>query len=156
MQLAKTAINQPHIEDFIPTVITAECQTAGKGRNGHKWWSPRGAGLYAAFIIPLDEYHEFMTLWLGTAIVRELRRYTRLDIHQVGINDIYLDNRKLGGVLCEAYKKYSIVGIGLNIIRPVGVIPELQNTAVWLDEYSADRLLARADLINVLAEAIVK
>src|SRR5665213_6460 len=150
IRLAETAIDGEHISDLIPTVITADEQTAGKGRNGHLWWSPKNAGLYSAFIVPLDEYHAFMTMWIGAGIVRELKKYTHLDIKQVGMNDIFLDHRKLGGILCEVYKKYLIVGVGLNIIRPVEVIAELQDTAVWLDEFSADRLLAKADLISIL------
>jgi BirA family biotin operon repressor/biotin-[acetyl-CoA-carboxylase] ligase len=156
MDLARHAINQPHIADFIPQVITADTQTAGKGRNNHKWWSPESAGLYAAFIVPVEEYYEFLTMWIGTGIVRELKKYTHLDIKQIGINDIYLDNRKLGGILCEVYKGYLIVGVGLNVICPVLILPELQDRAVWLDEFSADRLLSRAGLLQVLAEAIIK
>jgi BirA family transcriptional regulator, biotin operon repressor / biotin---[acetyl-CoA-carboxylase] ligase len=156
IDLAKRAIDQPHIADFIPMVITADKQTRGRGRKGDVWFSPEGCGIYAAFVVPLTEYHEFMTMWIGSAIVRELKRYTHLDIKQIGINDLYLDNRKLGGILCEAYKGYLIVGVGLNIFRPSDnkIRKDLLSTIVYLNEFGAEHLLDRPDLINVLAEAI--
>lgn len=156
MDLAKHAIDQPYIADFIPLVITADKQTRGRGRNGGSWFSPEDCGLYASFVIRLDEYHEFMTMWIGTAIVRELQNYTHLDIKQVGINDLYLAGRKLGGIICEVYKGYLIVGIGLNLFRPSKIRKDLQQSAIWLNEFGAEHLLDRADLIKVLEKAIVK
>lgn len=156
MDLAKHAIDQPNIADFIPQVITADKQTRGRGRTGAAWFSPESCGLYVSFITNLTEYHEFMTMWIGSAIVREFRRHTRLDIRQVGINDIYLDQRKLGGVICEVYKNYLIVGVGLNIRRPVKVRKDLLETAIWLDEFSAESKLATGDLLQALAKAIIK
>jgi BirA family transcriptional regulator, biotin operon repressor / biotin---[acetyl-CoA-carboxylase] ligase len=156
IDLAERAINQPNIADFIPQVITADKQTRGRGRTGASWFSPEGCGLYVSFIVPVEEYHEFLTMWIGAAIVRELKRYTHLDIRQAGINDLFLDNRKLGGIICEVYKGYLIVGVGLNTFRPTRVRKDLDKTAVWLNEFSNESLLSTGDLLQVLAEAIIK
>lgn len=156
MDLAKNAIDQPNIATWCPLVITADKQTKGRGRNGKSWFSPDGMGLYSAFVKPVDEYHEFITMWMGAAIVRELRSYTLLDIKQVGINDIYLANKKLGGILCEVYKGYLIVGVGLNVFKPMKIRNDLLEKAIWLNEFSSEGLLSRTDLIKVLEGAVIR
>lgn len=158
MDLARHAIDQPQIVDCIPTVVTADKQTKGEGQNGNIWWSPEGMGLYASFIVPEpkhDTANGLLTSYIGHAVVSALRAHTHLNIYQMGINDIYLDQRKLGGMLCEIYKGYLIIGIGLNVFRPSKVRKDLLKTAVWLNEFGAEHLLGRAQLIDVLSKRLI-
>ena len=142
-----------------PIVIYADKQTQGRGRNGKSWWSPEGMGLYASLVTqrPPDAAHDiFLTMWLGTAIVRGLRQYTLLDIHQIGVNDIYLDERKLGGILCEIYKERLIVGVGLNLYRPTKVRKDLISSACWLNEFGSEERIVIPKLLNILSEAVCR
>lgn len=91
-------------------IIVADEQTAGKGRFGRSWISPKG-GLYATVIVssvPL------ISLKAGLAVVRVLR--------SVGINaglkwpnDVLVEDRKIAGILIETMEELSLVGIGLNL-----------------------------------------
>lgn len=138
-------------------IVSANKQTRGKGRNGKSWWSPEDRGLYASFVRRYNHVEvEMLTTWLGHGVVSALRKYTLLDIKQEGINDIYLDKRKLGGILCEVYKDYLIVGIGINLFRPVNIRKDLVGKSIWLSEYASEYLCDKYELINLLSEVIFK
>lgn len=138
-------------------VYIAHQQTKGRGRYGKTWWSPEGMGLYASFVKKYNQIDtDMLTTWLGHGIVTVLKKYTLLDIHQEGINDIYLDKRKLGGILCEVYKDYLIVGVGLNLFRPTKVRKDLLQSAVWMNEYGSEQRISINILIDLLAGVIFK
>jgi len=90
--------------------VVADEQTAGRGRFGRTWISPRG-GLYATVILPSDP---LLPLKAGLALVRVLRS---ADV-SAGIkwpNDVLVEDRKIAGVLIETTGNLSLVGIGLNL-----------------------------------------
>lgn len=154
---AKQYIDQcEHMQqDQYYTVFEANKQTQGKGSNGKTWWSPEDAGIYMSVLQSFDDRPlALLTTLVGYKIMCALRAYTYLDIQQRGVNDLFLDDRKLGGILCELYKHHLIIGIGLNLFRPTKVRKDLQQTAVWLNEFSSETLLDRNLLIKMISEAI--
>lgn len=139
------------------TSIIANKQTHGRGRLGKVWWSPADCGLYTSFVTKYNNTEpELLTTWIGHGIVTVLKKYTLLDIHQEGINDIYLDKRKLGGILCEIYKGHLIVGVGLNLFRPAKVRRDLEKTAIWLNEYASEYLIDRTKLVELIAGVVLR
>jgi BirA family biotin operon repressor/biotin-[acetyl-CoA-carboxylase] ligase len=101
------------------TVVTADSQTAGKGRSGKHWESPGGMGLWLSFLVR-DESGVPPTLipiLVGLAASRALERLC--PSLRPGIkwpNDIEVEGRKLGGILCEgAGTGVVVVGVGLNL-----------------------------------------
>jgi len=91
-------------------IVIADEQTAGRGRFGRTWISPKG-GLYVTVIHSADP---LVSLKAGLAVVRALQ--------SVGIkaglkwpNDVLAENRKIAGVLIETDGEHSLVGIGLNL-----------------------------------------
>jgi len=132
-----------------PTIIRADEQTAGKGTQGRQWFSPPGAGLYFSIVHPFDSnspdpHQESMlsasfrdeenalsplgqapltplfTLAAGVACAETLMALTSLTIQLKPINDLYLEGRKLGGILTESLISEQrcralITGIGINI-----------------------------------------
>lgn len=119
-------------------VIVSRQQTKGTGTGQCEWFSPKDSGVYLSVIL---QWHDHMpanpTLLIGYALASKLRIETKLSIRCNGINDLYIDDRKLGGILCEQYKDYFIIGIGLNTKRPKRFpvrFSSLKRTAVWLDE----------------------
>lgn len=158
MLLRYESIDSTHEEakrQLQASVVVAQKQTKGHGQGDKSWWSPDGMGLYVSFIKPIPQVpHEAITSLLGNQIVHLLRRYTLLNIHHHGINDIYLDNRKLGGILCEIYDNRLIVSIGLNLFRPNKVRKDLQRSAIWLNEFGAEHLIDGNKLIEMIERSI--
>ena len=118
-------------------VVTAAGQTAGRGRQGRSWTAPAGkALLYSAVVRPLEERHVLLPLAAPLAVCEAAEEL------QPGIecgvkwpNDVWLDGRKLAGVLIEARPQdsWAVVGIGLNLsIAPDEFPPDLRETAVSL------------------------
>lgn len=106
------------------TVILAKEQRGGYGRKGESWFSPKG-GLYFSIILPrlkIDDL-EILTNLTAFSIAKVLKEYfltKRVDLEPLIKlpNDIYLNGKKISGILVENVVgqevKFSIMGIGLN------------------------------------------
>jgi BirA family biotin operon repressor/biotin-[acetyl-CoA-carboxylase] ligase len=109
------------------TVVTAGEQTEGRGRRGRVWTAPEGkALLYSAVLRPLDERHLLLPLSVPLAIcaaAEELRPDVECRVKWP--NDVWLDGRKLAGVLIEARPQdgWAVIGIGLNLSIEPGEFP---------------------------------
>jgi BirA family transcriptional regulator, biotin operon repressor / biotin---[acetyl-CoA-carboxylase] ligase len=107
--------------------IVADEQTSGRGRFGRTWVSPRG-GLYATIILGSDP---LLSLKAGLALVNVLRR-AGVFAELKWPNDLLVENLKIAGILIEASKEFSLVGIGLNLTSaPL-------NTATYVARYVHD------------------
>jgi BirA family biotin operon repressor/biotin-[acetyl-CoA-carboxylase] ligase len=101
------------------TVVTADSQTAGKGRGGKRWESPGKMGLWISFLVrsASEVSPTLMPILVGLAASRALERLC--PSLRPGIkwpNDIEVKGRKLGGILCEgAGTGAVVVGVGLNL-----------------------------------------
>ncbi len=138
------------------TVLTAEEQTAGRGRQGRIWTAPGGkALLYSAILRPLDWRHLLLPLAVPLAVCEAAEELEPgLECRIKWPNDVWVGERKLGGVLIEAKPQdgWAVIGVGLNLaIEPGELPPELRERAASLKgEASAeqarqalDRRLAR-------------
>jgi BirA family biotin operon repressor/biotin-[acetyl-CoA-carboxylase] ligase len=109
------------------TVVVAEEQTAGRGRRGSAWHSPRGSGLWMSVVLPTTPLPH-VPLLVGLAVAEAVERAAgAVRDPFVGIkwpNDLLVGPRKLGGVLCEAAPGGVVAGIGLNVRTPSGGFPE--------------------------------
>lgn len=119
------------------TVVTAREQTAGRGRQGRVWTAPEGkALLYSAILRPLDERHLLLPLSVPLAVcatAEELRPGAECQVKWP--NDIWLDGRKLAGILIEARPQdgWAVIGVGLNLsIAPEEFPADLRQPAVSL------------------------
>jgi BirA family biotin operon repressor/biotin-[acetyl-CoA-carboxylase] ligase len=119
------------------TVVTAGEQTAGRGRQGRSWTAPPGkALLYSAVLRPLDERHLLLPLSVPLAVcetAEELEPGVECQVKWP--NDIWIEGRKLAGVLIEAKPQdgWAVIGVGLNLsISRNEFPPELRDTAVSL------------------------
>lgn len=116
------------------TVVTAAEQTEGRGRQGRTWTAPAGkALLYSALLRPLDERHLALPLAVPLAVcaaAEELR--PGIECALKWPNDVWLEGRKLAGVLIEARPQdgWAVIGVGLNLsISPHEFPPDLRDTA---------------------------
>ena len=119
------------------TVVTAREQTAGRGRVGRVWTGPEGkALLYSAILRPLDQRHLLLPLSVPLAVcvaAEALRPDAKCMVKWP--NDIWLDGRKLAGILIEAKPQdgWAVIGIGLNLtIAPDEFPADLRQPAVSL------------------------
>ena len=119
------------------TVVTAGEQTAGRGRRGRVWTAPGGkALLYSAILRPLDERHLLLPLSVPLAVCTAAEQLRpRIECQIKWPNDVWLDGRKLAGILIEARPQagWAVIGIGLNLtIAPDEFPPDLRQPAISL------------------------
>ena len=117
------------------TVVTADAQTAGRGRQGRSWTAPPGkALLYSAILRPLDERHLLLPLSVPLAVCEVAEELApAIECQIKWPNDVWVDGRKLAGVLIEAKPQdgWAVIGVGLNLsITRKEFPPELRDTAV--------------------------
>jgi BirA family biotin operon repressor/biotin-[acetyl-CoA-carboxylase] ligase len=112
--------------DYSKTVVFAERQTSGRGRRGKAWVSPFAANIYMSILWDFEQGAqalEGLSLGVGVAVRRAL---VELGIGNVSLkwpNDIYIGDKKLGGILLEmigdpAGQCSVIVGVGINVAMP--------------------------------------
>ena len=110
------------------TVVTADEQTAGRGRQGRTWTAPPGSALlYSAVLRPLEPRHSVLPLAVALAVcetAEQLRPGIECEVKWP--NDIHLDGRKLAGILIEARPQdgWAVLGIGLNLTIGADEFPE--------------------------------
>ena len=104
------------------TLIVATRQTAGRGRLGRSFHSPAGTGAYFSLLYtphtPMDTAVT-VTCASSVAVMRAIRHLTGKQAGIKWVNDLYLDGKKICGILCESVCVEEtlriIVGIGINI-----------------------------------------
>jgi BirA family biotin operon repressor/biotin-[acetyl-CoA-carboxylase] ligase len=142
------------------TVIAAEAQTAGRGRQGRTWSSPAGAGLYVSAILrPHDRAASLVTITAGVAIADGIRAATGLEVALKWPNDVYVGARKLAGILAEAGTSrtgagHVVLGFGINVL-PAAYPPDIAARATSLElelGRAVDRGLVLAACLAALAE----
>ena len=99
------------------TVVTADEQTAGRGRRGRRWSAPpRSALLCSAILSPLTERHRLLPLAVPTAVCEAIDRLAPVQARVKWPNDVWIDEKKAAGVLIEARPPdWAVIGVGLNL-----------------------------------------
>jgi BirA family biotin operon repressor/biotin-[acetyl-CoA-carboxylase] ligase len=119
------------------TVVTADEQTAGRGRQGRTWTAPPGSALlYSAILRPLEPRHSVLPLAVALAVCETAERLRpEIACKVKWPNDIHLEGRKLAGILIEARPQdgWAVLGVGLNLtIAPESFPPDLRDKATSL------------------------
>jgi BirA family biotin operon repressor/biotin-[acetyl-CoA-carboxylase] ligase len=100
-------------------VVFTERQTAGRGQKQRPWYSPDGV-LTASFLLDALPWQKLPKLSLGVALgviqtVEELLPSLSGQLKIKWPNDVFLDDGKLAGILCENTPRLVVVGVGLNL-----------------------------------------
>ena len=138
-------------------VITAEEQTAGRGRMGRQWFAPRTSSLQLSVVLrpPLAPMHASRAVRMAAlAVANTLERHLRLTPTLKWSNDVLLDGKKCAGILLESSVSgdrldYIILGIGLNVNFSMREFPELLPFATTLQDVLGHRV-ERGELENAL------
>jgi BirA family biotin operon repressor/biotin-[acetyl-CoA-carboxylase] ligase len=101
----------------------AEYQQAGRGRRGRQWFSPFGANLYLSMYWRLEQGPAAavgLSLVIGIVMAEVLRELGAKDVRVKWPNDLYLNDRKLAGILVELTGKTGdaaqiVIGAGINL-----------------------------------------
>lgn len=131
-------------EDGAPegTVILASAQTAGRGRSGRSFFSPKDTGIYLSLLLRenLDAtLAQRVTPAAGVAACEAIEAVFGISPKIKWVNDVFLNRRKVCGILTEAafaptgVLNYAVLGIGINVYPPADGMPEsLSSVAGWL------------------------
>ena len=108
-------------QDGIGEVFVADGQSAGRGRLERRFVSPDGAGLYMTVRLGEESvYHpEALTPTVAVAAAEGIEALTGRGVGIKWVNDLFLDEKKLAGILCESHieagRRYYLIGIGINL-----------------------------------------
>lgn len=114
-------------------VVLAESQTAGRGRHGRIWLDRPGAGLLFSLLLlevpPADGLVNRLMMIASVAMSEAIGRTLDASTAIRWPNDLYMDGRKLAGVLVESKKSAAgrldvVLGIGLNCNQSADDFPD--------------------------------
>lgn len=147
--------------DFpIGTLIVAKEQSGGRGRRGRTFWSPFG-GIYMSVLYkPQEDFNAGkITSCVALAICKAIEKLTSLNPKIKWVNDVYINNKKVSGILCEAITNPStskidgvVIGIGLNV-EDVLMPDELKEIVTTLKRETENNIFKNeliAEIINNL------
>lgn len=131
-------------------VIVADYQTKGRGRRGREFFSPKDSGLYFSVLLHSDNIHsvEGITAIAAVSLAKAIDNivFDGKDISKIKwVNDIFYQDRKVAGILSEAYNciedeesSYIIIGFGINVFEPEDGFPaSIKKTAGFLIDNSS-------------------
>jgi len=139
------------------TLIVAETQSAGRGREGKKWESDRG-GVFLTYLSrnPGIDAAQVLSIRVGLALRAALEPFSDTRLVLKWPNDIFAGDGKVAGVLAETRwragaPEWTAIGIGINLVAPEGVA-----NAAGLNANTAhlDVLLKVVPRIREAAEAV--
>lgn len=144
----------PYGEDIfshIPegTVFLSDYQTAGRGRKGKAFLSPKGSGLYFSILTKPKGQNKnplVLTCHAAVAVKRAVKEVFGMELSIKWVNDLFYKGKKLVGILAEGQLSdssslaYCIMGIGINLFLPESGFPEeLSGIAGALFDYDEDK-----------------
>ena len=142
----------------------AEYQQSGRGRRGRQWFSPFGANLYMSMYWRLEQGPAAamgLSLVVGIVMAEALQSLGAKDVRVKWPNDLYLNDKKLAGILVELSGKtgdvaHIVIGAGINLM-----MHQVDDTVVgqqWISLQEAgidiDRNALTSELINTLRSAL--
>ncbi len=102
----------------LPTLIIADEQTAGRGRQGKSFFSPKDTGLYMTLVFNAPKSSQLLTPAAAVAVCKELEAIG-IEPKIKWVNDIFIKEHKVCGILTECFARknnlYIALGIGINL-----------------------------------------
>jgi BirA family biotin operon repressor/biotin-[acetyl-CoA-carboxylase] ligase len=141
-------------------VAAAMSQTKGKGRFSRGFYSPEGAGVYfSIYLKPAFslEYTGLITTAAAVAACRAIDALSGKETRIKWVNDVYLEDRKVVGILTEASfnaesaeLEYAVLGIGIDLYQPAGGLPPEAGQAGWIFDSDQEDMRNRmiAEVLN--------
>lgn len=147
-----------------PLAIIANQQTAGYGRYGRQYYSPKDTGVYISLLLPMANKNVtsgLLTTGAAVAVVKIFESLYHVKLQIKWVNDLIYENRKIAGIMTEGITdfetgslSYVIVGIGINLSTSNFPI-EMQAKAGSLNLQDLDRNLLVARLIDEMYQVLM-
>lgn len=143
------------------TIVIADSQSSGRGRSGKQFHSPKG-GLYLSYVLRRDmPMHQMMavTACAATAVHDALSSF---GVHTLikWVNDLYIGDRKLCGILSEgsfsaelSAMEYLVIGIGINL-HPDPQLPDALRPIVTDVESETEICINRCELVAAITQSL--
>ena len=127
-------------KEYHKSVFVSESQTAGRGRLGRTFYSPDKTGIYFSVIYSPQNgitNPAKLTAFSAVAVCRAIKKLFSLNAQIKWINDVFLNGKKVCGILTEGFTNFetgmiesAVIGIGINITdNPLFSQTELSKTA---------------------------
>ncbi|CRL66310.1 bifunctional biotin--[acetyl-CoA-carboxylase] ligase/biotin operon repressor BirA [Proteus vulgaris] len=147
-------------------VCIAEYQSAGRGRRGRQWISPFGRNLYLSMYWKLDQGPAAaigLSLVVGVIMAEVLQKLGADGVKVKWPNDLYLNDKKLSGILVELTGKtgdvaHIVTGIGINIAMSKNQNEVINQQWINLEQVGIriDRNELACEITNALREAFIQ
>lgn len=136
------------------TVVIAEVQTEGRGRQGRSWVSQPGNLLLSVLFRPDISQLPYISIVGGLAAARAVRKVAGLNPRIKWPNDLMLDGSKVAGILAESAIEgesvcYAVLGIGMNVAYYPGDNEEIAGIATSVN-MAAGKEVPRESLLRQL------
>lgn len=143
--------------------VLAEKQDAGRGRRGRTWVSPFGKNIYLSLLWSFNTGLaglEGLSLMVAIAVEKALVRLGVDGVELKWPNDVYLNQKKLAGILLEVSGEYSgycqvVIGIGINLNLSEQEAEDIDQPWAQLSEHLPEGT-SRNEVVGVLLDELIK
>ena len=144
------------------TLVTAEEQTRGRGRQGRSWHSPPGVGVWMSLVLrPRCDAGQAAGIPLAgaLAVASALKAATGVEVGLKWPNDVYMNGRKVAGVLGESVVegtsvRYAVLGLGINVNLLEDQVPEDLRSIAGSLAMATGTSWNRVDIVASVLEAL--
>jgi len=138
--------------------IFSEYQNKGRGRLGRSWVSPKGKNVILSVLLRpllLPQEVSRLTLACAVSVIKAIKKTTQKNLGIKWPNDIYYENKKVGGILTEMSAEsdrinFIVVGIGINLNADVGELPSGSTSLKKITGHRINRIRFAQQLLREL------
>ena len=138
------------------TLVTADEQTAGRGRQGRSWVAAPGRALLLSVVLrDLGKAQAHLPLAAAVAVCEACERVASVSCRIKWPNDVWIDGRKVAGILIEGRPQegWAVLGIGVNVTTEEGEFPpELRDIATSI---AASSMSANAPALEKVLDGLL-
>ena len=150
-------------DTYQTALIIAECQTDGRGRRGSIWVSPFASNIYCSIKWPINnrQHLGLLSLGLGVAVANSLAPFVDSKVAVKWPNDIWIDDKKVAGIIVELDTNSSIwsltIGIGINVYmqQTQGKLIDQAWTSLQQHNFSVNKDELAISLVNNVVSTIM-
>ena len=127
----------------LPSLIIADTQTHGRGRRGNSFYSPENTGLYMTLLFECEEAVPLITPAAAVTVCKIIEKHFGVHPKIKWVNDIFLDGKKVCGILSECFKSNgkTLIALGIGINLTTSDFPDnLPNAGSLGHDFEKDKL----------------